>query len=127
MEKEPTCFQIEQSSGGTVVETITLAEYIKKHSVIAMKHALQLRRDTFPFPKGNMVELIMEQFIRDRIPVQCVEKIVISGEAFASFVMYAGAEVSVSLTPEYQYWIFGSVIPVEVGETTQGKYEIYLI
>lgn len=128
MDKVPTHFRIEQDEGGTAVEEITADEYTKKYAVMVMERALQQRRDVFSFPDGNVVDLIMEQFIRDRIPVQSVEKIVVSCELRAPFVMYAGIEVSVNLTARaFQYWIFDGIIPIEFGETTQGKYEIYMV
>lgn len=115
---ESVFFGIDQGESGTAVEEITKDEYSRRHTVMVMTKSLELRKQR-GYPKGNVVERIMEQFIRDRIPVGSVEKIVASNKLFSYFAMQAGVEVSLDIKRDNDLglkenlWIFDGIIPIE--------------
>ncbi len=128
MAYEKLCFKIDQTECGTAVEEITEDEYARIYTVQVMEQSLRLRKEVFSsYPKENTVERIMEQFIRDRIPVAYVEKIVSSEKLLPYFSCYSGIEVSVD--SEGKWWIFDGIVPIEFNNefnNDMNDYEIHM-
>lgn len=114
--KEPLFFGIDQSESGTAVEEITEEEYAKRHAVLVMTNSLERRRSRFSYFDGNAVERIMEQFIRDRIYVGDVDKIVVSNKLLPHFVLCAGFEVHTDMKNGPQCRIFDDIVPIEFSD-----------
>lgn len=117
----PAYFKIDQDAGGTAVDEISAEEYADKYAVMVMERALEVRK-AFSFPEGNVVDKIMEEFIRDRILVENVEKVVLSRKLVASLLTCAAYEVSCT-HPDHRLWIFDGIVPIEISESIE-EFEI---
>lgn len=116
-------FAIDQSETETKVQEVAKEEYDRTRAVLVMTKALEARK-MFSYFKGNVVERIMEQFIRDRIPVGYVEKIAISPKFLPHIMCCAGVEVSVD--SEKKFWIFDNIVSLELSDDVD-DYEIRII